>query len=554
MLFGVEGVMIDSSDSDTDYDSDCDSVASNFDDNFTFSLTDPEEAYDYVKELLDNATAKQINSLIYVYLRPRPSSFRPRTQSGGSTTGDIDAIDGNLFRFLEFVDSAHDFVDRDNAEHMTKLLLQVLRLDPDTDFPRVFEDGRMKRLTLREVISHKTLLSKLTNTASLYFGDDKVGIESPLMGKDYRRTMFQKPSVEKVEFDDAEQKTKYLAALDTALDDHRAGYFEKKTDVQVALNFTCRDVTRLDDASNDDKIREIEEICQVCVEMVRSFGSNVSFMADSNKPMCTMLLSYSNIDAAVRKVLKQKVPRLTELIPQAWEILSCDACLADGASHLGVVHPKATGQVFHKDSLVKVEFKGCDSKGYRYMATSDTVSDTSRGFEEMGLEKVVVSGKAEGLGLLESYSVKKVLAELSRCFIRNKDGRVTGVKPLEETQWTARWLAMKRAGDWGQIEHCKNNGCVFATHDKPAFEFAAMRGVPALLLAEDATLKPTCGRVILSYVMHSNTAISQKLRSVREILEAYESGETQSGGGGIALQLALSVVVLAAAVVGSLSQ
>jgi hypothetical protein len=531
------------SDSD-DYDSDADSVESHFDDNETFGLADPEAAYDYVKGVLDKATDKQIAALVAVYLRPRRPKYLvkyPGVQLGGDTTGPIDAIDGKLYRFLEFVDSAHDFVDPENASYMVPLLLQVLQLDPKTDFPSVIgADGSKVRLTVQDVIVHQTLLDKLTVSPSLYFGDDTVGIECPLAGKDYRRTVFNKPSVEGVDFEDPAQKDAYMIKLARAYDDHCKQVFVENMDIQVANDCSCRTVFHVDGSPNDDRVEEINQICELCVEMRHMFGTKTAFVVDTNKPMGTILLSYKNIDAATQKVLKQKVPRLNDLVPQAWEMLECDACRADGAPHMGVVHEEATGQVFHNDSLVKVEFKGCEGKGYKYLATSDSVSDTSRGFEEIGVEKVVQKMKMAGTQLLEMYSVKQVAARLETCFFRTPEGRVSGIKPVDQTQWTARWLAMKRAGDWGQIEHCKNYGCTFVTHDKVAFMFAVVRDVPSLLLIDDAQLKATFGRVIYSYVMYAKPATAQKLRSAEEILD-----KTQTGGAkvGVTSMVALAAIV-----------
>lgn len=541
------------SDSD-DYDSDADSVASHFDDNDTFGLADPEVAYDYVKGVLDKASNKQITALVDVYLRPRRPKYLvkyPGVQLGGDTTGPIDAINGMLYRFLEFVDSAHDFVGPENASYMVPLLLQVLQLDPETDFPSVIgADGSKKRLTVQDVIVHQTLLDKLTVSPSLYFGDDTVGIECPIAGKDYRRTVFKKPSVEGVDFKDKEQvleyfkepenKESYVAKLTTAYDDHCKQVFVGRMGIQVANDCSCRTVFHVDDSSNDDRVEEINQICDLCVEMVHMFGTKTAFVVDTNKPMGTILLSYKNIDAATQKVLKEKAPRLKDLVPRSWEMLECDACRADGAPHMGVVHEKATGQVFHDKSLVKVEFKGCEGKGYKYISTSGTVSDTSRGFEEIGLEKVVDNAKIKGTQTDELYSVKRVNIELARCFLYSSEGKVTGIKPPEQTQWTARWLAMKRSGDWGQIEHCKNNGCAFVTHDKVAFMFAVVRDVPSLLLIDDAQLKGGCGRIIYSYVMYAKPATAQNLRSVYEILD-----ESQAGGAkvGVTSMVALAAIV-----------
>lgn len=530
--------------SESDSDSDSGSIASHFDDNDTFDLLTPNDAYRYAKGVLDEANDKQIAAIVEIYTRPRPPVYVVKypavyRQLGGSAAGPLEGIYGKLFRFLEFVDSAHDFVDRLNVECMVPLLLHVLHLDPERDFPSVVgEDGKRARLGISDVVSHKALLDKLTVSTTLYFGDeDLVGVECPVLGMDYRRVTFTKPSIPSLDFKDSDAvkayfadddtKTAYLNKLATAYDDHRRKVFVDRLDIQVVQNFSCREVFHVTDARVDDQIEEIQQICELCVEMTRRFGPKTAFVADTNKPMGKMLLSHTNLEAAVRKVLKEKKPwikevleKLKNIVSQEWELLDCDACRADGATHTGTVHDKATGNVFQDDSLVQIEFKGIKDNAWKYLATSKKidgvpmVSDISRGAEEMGVEKIVENGYIKGTIVPEVYSVKKVQDELRKCFVMDSNFNVVGEKPLSETQWTARWLAMKRAGDWGQIEHCKINGATFVTHDKVAFMFAIVREVPSMLLIDDAEVGKALGRIIYSYVMFAKPGAIATLKSV----------------------------------------
>ena len=50
-------------------------------------------------------------------------------------------------------------------------------------------------------------------------------------------------------------------------------------------------------------------------------------------------------------------------------------------------------------------------------------------------------------------------------------------------------LALKRAGDWGQVEHCKRYNKIFVTGDRYAALYAYFRKVPSLLIRTRSTLR-----------------------------------------------------------------
>jgi hypothetical protein len=50
-------------------------------------------------------------------------------------------------------------------------------------------------------------------------------------------------------------------------------------------------------------------------------------------------------------------------------------------------------------------------------------------------------------------------------------------------------LALKRAGDWGQVEHCKRYSKIFVTGDRYAALYAYFRKVPTILIRTRSTLK-----------------------------------------------------------------
>lgn len=541
------------------YDSDCDSDADS-----VLDIEDEDAADAYVARVFAMATDEErermrrthLRSVIqFVEVTANPFGRTPKNMSGGMDPRftELDfrtkELDFRVHKLLEFADSLHDFPADAHADVVEK----VLHID-ENDYPVVtrtdkFGNNTTVRMTIADVVTHRQFLTDLTSNRVLIFGNEEV--DSPLHGLDYRPEMLTHPS-SKVPVEDREMTRKeYQEALIGAQKVH-----DDRTP-QSDL-FKCKEVwSEQDDKSRKMQVLKLQQIIDVCNCMREKFKNDSCFVMDTNGPLPRMVSSYALIDKSVNKKFRIEndaaedlVPLLQEIVSKSWENVTCDASLIDAADHRGVVHRRATGDVFHPDSLVQVTLDGCDGFDvYRYKASSETVTDDSRGTPEMNVPKTVT--RDMWLHLREKYSKATVIGLLEQSSVK-VDGEFVP-KPIEEIQHVARWLALKRAGDWGQVLHCKKYGLVFMTGDKPAFMFAVALDVPAMLFVENDDDHVKDKKMKLStFVMYSGTRSRSELTNKEALIAAEvddspkEYGQVGGRGHGYGLAIACAAVTIAA--------
>lgn len=81
----------------------------------------------------------------------------------------------------------------------------------------------------------------------------------------------------------------------------------------------------------------------------------------------------------------------------------------------------------------------------------------------------------------------------------------------------AHYLAMKRAADWGQVNHCLEYDMVFVTHDKPAFLYAIFVRCPAILVTFDLRFKDD-GCLAYAFAMFAPEGCRQRLHDSKPIV------------------------------------
>lgn len=575
--------------------SDCGSDApsdGDFDDDF--HIRDDSMAEEFVDEAWAHMSAKDVARLRYVYLRrffvrDRGSSQRVMDaihdmRGGAKKIDDISAPVHQMFlRFMELADSVHDF----GSERQVRLVMQVLRVT-EADFPWILvEDGAgvvdRVRLTIADVLSYDALVTKLSGTTSLYFGD--LEMESPFWKLDYRPLVFHPPKhpvavgdmfvrlqdhkrglspaapVEVPVFSEKHTVREYLDIVRRFM---AAPAEPPKRAVHMRGHFECAEVIATKDAGANTYVQKIEQIADTCDTMRHRFGGDACFMADANQPLAKFLLSYRLIDRKIYRKLKlgafvSAIPELKKYMCQSWRSVACDAGLLDGAGHneIDALLKKPTGNVFGRNTVVQVRLGGCRGPepydfrqtSYSYTAISPYIRDASRKIlgpdgavmDEMNVTKEVRNRRWNDQH--EVYSTGIVATSMSGCF--SKDG---GLRRPEETEYIARWLALKRAGDWGQVEHCQANGLVFVTHDRFAFMYAVARDVPAILFVGSSCH----GCFVYSYVMFSSARGREGLASFDAVLRA-DREPAVARGGAIPGRIPLIVTIVAMAVFGSLT-
>lgn len=213
-----------------------------------------------------------------------------------------------------------------------------------------------------------------------------------------------------------------------------------------------------------------------------------------------------------------------------------------------------TGEIFHPDGIIRMRFDVPATKhkyGYAIKTTDPYGNPIDFDRPESGRDVIakIVEGK---------MSRERVGTSMDLQGTKNYESHSTNSMKKYVMQWSwsdsvgcAGPLAMKRAGDWGQIEHCKRYGIVFVTADKLAALYAAYRDVPFLYLKHhvpkwnDDVQVGTFDGVRTNFVQYSFVMGGDRRSRV-----ALASPE-QTGGGSAGLGV-VAAAMLAVVVVSSL--
>jgi hypothetical protein len=176
----------------------------------------------------------------------------------------------------------------------------------------------------------------------------------------------------------------------------------------------------------------------------------------------------------------------------------CDASMYDGGVFTGDSHvdertgrvvgnvaadaefsDTETGRVFRKDGAVQIEFcKPLSVDGYTYKVTTTDPAKNPIPWTSglAGREDTVVVRDGFIMDRVAPANHSTKVSEGFIVYLQNKGAEYGWAVPA----------ALKRAGDWGQIEHCKRKKLIFVTADRLTALYAAYRDV-LLLFVKHAT-------------------------------------------------------------------
>jgi len=171
---------------------------------------------------------------------------------------------------------------------------------------------------------------------------------------------------------------------------------------------------------------------------------------------------------------------------------ACDASMMDSAKHAYIVHDAPTGPVFHARSAARVTLFG----GSTFVTAAGQVeekysllieSDAALPDRGTSVLKNVESRTKDGY--VEYFDGEDAIDHSKETM--NANLRSLRELPKGERRRNgAVALALKRAGDWGMIQHCRKYGMVFVTTDRFSALYAAFRGVCVMFMKVDDVRMP----------------------------------------------------------------
>lgn len=447
-------------------------------------MNTPERARDIVEGILGGAGHPRLVDIIrqeFLGSPDEPPALLPGV-GGAATIDPIDPseLDPRIFKLMELTDSIHDCRSFKHRE----LILRSL----DVVFPMIQRrpGGPLVKMGLEDVASWERFHDIMTRHPTFKFPGDKEPVRNPL---------FDRSFVDTQAFQYADGST-------------ITSEFEKYLQTSKLDVFCFRDAGA--------HVYELAQIARVCGAVRSKFGgdpvrgNDVTFMPDAGDFVVRIVLGLTvaydvlkaRFDVLVQEADRDVVARELRASRGVYARFTCrasDASMMDSADHPYAVHTAETGPVFHEKSAAQVELFGGSpfmrggqiEDTYDFEVTSTVAIPERSAPDDTSFRKTVTS-ETDGVGEyrkewmwngnLVDHSKAKMNTDLTTLH------DLKGATPRERN--CAVVVALKRAGDWGMVQHCRKYGMVFVTTDRFAALYAAYRGVCVMFLKVNEVRMP----------------------------------------------------------------
>ena len=236
------------------------------------------------------------------------------------------------------------------------------------------------------------------------------------------------------------------------------------------------------------KAVELQEVAYMMARLHQEFGSSGSFLVESNVAgnlILEICFGIHNIDRALFRAFTANPPcidwtdvsaKLRQFVetelghaePPAWKVVACDANIFDAGdvAYGSMYRAEPTGNIFPAMCPFQVHLDGID---LRHNTTNATIHDNAG--TQLAIQVNRRNAHALSKTAIMDMMAGRVLASENKTYHKI---RTLPVPTL---------LALKRAGDWGQAEHCARYGTILMTQDRLAAAYAMLRGVGCVCLS-----------------------------------------------------------------------
>lgn len=344
------------------------------------------------------------------------------------------------------------------------------------------------------------------------------------------------------------------------------------------------------------QVFKLIQLAYLCGKMRETYGKEATFVVDCDEVMVRLVLgmkmTYTSIkwvldikkndtgfisteDENVQWAMKELSSRTeaetitAELIDSAfdelrkevdvtWTVRSCDASYMDSAERYAPLHAKDTGEVFHPKSAAQVILSDAVEDGsnmsYKYTVKS-TVASIRWGFDG-DEETYIVTSHGKDIGRSNNIIWKDQHGRIlnhSKSYVM---GQIEGKRSsaTERDKNPAVVLALKRAGDWGMIKHCKENGLIFVTPDRFAALYATFMEVAVMFLQVRPIDEGTSGKIKFCQYSYSLIVDDASRTKLTFHHDSEQRMPTQEAGGKLSLNhIALAIIPLLVSIAMSIT-
>ena len=387
-----------------------------------------------------------------------------RAQTGGAVPPET--INILAYRVLQLADAIHDFADGRYQDALRKRLAISLGVTDDglpmMEIPITYRSSitRRRQLTLDDILNKSVFIEAMALNQNLTFGTQSV--ENPLWKMDFQKHIYDGKSDE------------------TAVPKYRE--FGNRTDgLKHQVEMFCY-------PSDDRPVLRLAELVDMRGVITKAYSvPGRKFVVDQNavpghpgddRPLpflVAWMLGFENTLASIKRFhkIEESVNWTTFGRPYY-----CDASIHDGATYgRCVASANRTGKVFHEESKVQVSFEGLrGDDGYGIVIEAQ--APVSININDLSDRRPMIEYNVffTENGVRRAFDVEKTV---TTAFRTDKASMKDKIEDLEGDCSTP--LALKLAGDWGQIEHCRSMGdAIFVTSDKLAALYALARNVPLM--------------------------------------------------------------------------
>jgi len=385
-------------------------------------------AEEILKYLLEDIDSIDLEEILKIFYKISNMSYYT-SKNDINLTEDIDDIyDYRIYRLLECSDTCHNFFNSDYIDqeqqsiNIHEYIVENRYILPNGLTANAFVKDNYIKIFIPYIVKQRTFI----------FGDDHV--DNPLFGSTILKKLYVSEDIE-------------------TLDD------TKHQQISVDIYMTINDKIT--------KILYLKQIVQVISTIRSTFGDTCVFNIDSSNDYVTMLMrGIQNLSKACSKEFDTEIKNIPHT---SWTTCITDANFYDSSEHYMIsdlkVDEHSTGNIFRKESTYQITLHGIiKEKDVHYLDIRiiDKVKNIIWDKPLLAHETLKYFSKNTLHDYITIISSKTELKTL-------QDYILAFSKPLK--------YGLQRAGDWGQVEHCKRHNKVFVTSNKLAAVYAVYRDI-----------------------------------------------------------------------------